>query len=120
MEHLFLMNSNLHLTVKDIIGSEIAVTTDDGNILYENINKAFLKDDTVELDFAGIKILITAFLNSAIGRLYENYDSKFLNENLKLINVAPEDRILFKKVVERAQEYFNDKKGFEDSANNAF
>lgn len=110
----------MYLTVKDIIGSEIAVTTDDGNVLFENINKAFSGDETVELDFAGIKILITAFLNSAIGRLYENYDSEFLNNHLKLTNVAPEDRILFKKVVERAQQYFDDKRGFEESMNNAF
>ncbi len=109
-----------HLIVKDIIDSELAITTDDGNLVYENIHTAFDNKNVVELDFKGINIMITAFLNSAIGRLYENYDGIFLNDYLKLKNVAPEDRILFKKVVQRAQEYFTDRKGFEDSANTAF
>lgn len=109
-----------HLIVKDIIDSELAITTDDGNLVYENIHTAFNSKKQVELDFKGINIMITAFLNSAIGRLYEKYDSDFLNDYLKLINVAPTDRILFRKVVQRAQEYFTDKKGFEDSANTAF
>jgi hypothetical protein len=42
-----------------------------------------------------------------------------LNEALKLVNVADEDKIRFKKVIERAKEYFKNKKGFEDSANTA-
>ncbi len=109
-----------HLIVKDIIDSELAVTTDDGNKVYENINNALKKNNTVELDFNGISIMITAFLNSAIGRLYETYKSDFLNHHLKLINVAPEDRGLFIKVVKRAQEYFSDREGFEDSAHIAF
>ncbi|WP_183147854.1 STAS-like domain-containing protein [Chryseobacterium nematophagum] len=110
----------MHLLVKDIIDSELAVSTDDGNKVFDNINSALKERSIVELDFKGVTIMITAFLNSAIGRLYETYQSEFLNDYLKLTNVAPEDRILFKKVVQRAQEYFLDKKGFEDSANNVF
>lgn len=110
----------MHILIRDIIDSEIAVSTEDGNKVFEQINLAFLKKENVDLDFQGINILITAFLNSAIGRLYENYNSDFLNKNLKLTNVALEDRVLFKKVVVRAQEYFSNKKGFEDSANSSF
>ncbi|MDQ1160113.1 hypothetical protein QE422_000481 [Chryseobacterium sp. SORGH_AS 447] len=112
--------NTMHISVKDIIDSELAVSADDGNKVFENINTAFQNNLIVELDFKGITIMITAFLNSAIGRLYENYKGDFLNNNLKLTNVAPEDRILFRKVVQRAKEYFLDKKGFEDSANRAF
>jgi len=110
----------MHLLVKDIINSELAVSADDGNKVFDNINSALKERSIVELDFKGVTIMITAFLNSAIGRLYETYQSDFLNDYLKLVNVAPEDRILFRKVVQRAQEYFLDKKGFEDSANTAF
>ena len=113
-------NNNIkHYIVKDMIDSELAITTDDGNVIFTTINEALTNKNIVELDFIGIKIMITAFLNSAIGRLYESYTGDFLNTYLKLKNVAPEDRILFKKVVQRAQEYFLDKKGFEDSANTA-
>jgi hypothetical protein len=108
-------------TVKviDIIHRDIAVSSDDGEFVYDAIIECFQKNNIAELDFSGITILTTAFLNSAIGQLYNTYSSTQLNNTLRLKNVADEDRILFKKVIERAKEYFANKKGFEDSANNA-
>ena len=40
-------------------------------------------------------------------------------EALKQISLQPDDKILFKKVTERAKEYFANKEGFEKNANNA-
>jgi hypothetical protein len=108
-----------HLIVADLIGNDTAVSTDDGDSIFQTIQSAFKSEQLVNLDFERIHLLTTAFLNAAIGQLYSSYDSIFLNQNLKLSNVADEDKILFLKVVERAKEYFSDKKGFEDSANNA-
>lgn len=113
-------NNQQHLIVRDIIHSELAITTDDGNLVYDSIHKALKEKNQVKLDFKGIGIIITAFLNSAIGRLYENFDSDFLNEYLILENVADEDKNLFRIVAQRAKEYFADKKGFENSVNNSF
>lgn len=107
------------LNIREIISRETAVSSDDGEIVYENIIKCIEGDQVAELDFSNISILTTAFLNSAIGQLYNTYSSEQLNNCLKLKNVADEDRILFKKVIERAKEYFANKKGFEDSANDA-
>jgi len=50
--------------------------------------------------------------------LYEHFDSETLNEHLKLENVAPNDRILFKMVVQRAKEYFANKEVFEEAVTN--
>jgi hypothetical protein len=109
-----------HLLVRKIINSDVAVSTDDGDLVFAEIDKALTLDQAVELDFSGIQILITAFLNAAIGQLYSKYESQQLNAMLKLTHVANEDKILFKKVVERAKEYFANKREFEDSANAAF
>lgn len=109
-----------HLIVKDIIQSELAITTDDGNLVYDSIHKALNQKNQVKLDFEGINIIITAFLNSAIGRLYEDYNSEFLNSHLILENVANEDKNLFRIVAQRAKEYFADKNAFENSVNNSF
>ena len=108
-----------HLKIKDIIKRETAVSSDDGDILFSNIVDCINDNTIAELDFSGISILTTAFLNSAIGQLYNTYSSEQLNNALRLKNVANEDKILFKKVIERAKEYFKDKKGFENSANDA-
>jgi len=107
------------LIIKDIINGDTAVSTDDGDVVYQEIVAIIKQGEMVELDFSGINIMTTAFLNAAIGQLYSTFTSEQLNSLLKLVNVAVDDRILFKKVIERAKEYFQNKKGFEDSANRA-
>lgn len=107
------------LVIKDIIKGDTAVSTDDGDLVYQEIVAILKLGNPVELDFSGINIMTTAFLNAAIGQLYSAFTSEQLNSLLKLVNVAADDRILFKKVIERAKEYFQNKKGFEDSANKA-
>lgn len=105
------------LKIKDLIDRETAVSSDDGDNIYKYIIDCIDNDSVAELDFSEITILTTAFLNSAIGQLYNTYSSEQLNKFLILKNVANEDIILFKKVIERAKEYFKNKKEFEDSAN---
>ena len=107
------------LNIKDLIGRDTAVSSDDGDILFKNINEQIKSGIVVELDFSEISILTTAFLNSAIGQLYNIYSSSQLNSSIKLKNVAEDDKILFIKVIERAKEYFANKRNFEDSANKA-
>jgi hypothetical protein len=111
---------SIRLLVADIIRNDTAVSTDDGDRVFQMIKSNFTKGYFITLDFDQIHLLTTAFLNAAIGQLYSEYKSDFLNKNLKLTNVAEEDKILFLKVIERAKEYFEDRKGFEDSANKAF
>lgn len=111
-----------NLIVKNIIDSDIAVATDAGDKVFNEIVYHLSKQHAVILDFNEITILTTAFLNAAIGQLYSNdsFSSDFLNDNLKVINVQSEDKPLFSMVIRRAKEYYKNKKGFEDSANSAF
>jgi len=108
-----------NIKVIEIINRDSAVSSDDGDNVYTNIIENVNEGYIVELDFTGITLMTTAFLNSAIGQLYSKFSSEELNNSLKLKNVAQEDGILFKKVVDRAKQYQANKKGFEDSANNA-
>ncbi|MBZ4044254.1 STAS-like domain-containing protein [Flavobacterium hibisci] len=110
-----------HLIIKDIINSELAVSTENGEKVFKMIDSCLQKKEKIELDFAGITIMITAFLNAAIGKLYgkKEYTPDFLNEYLKLKNVELEDRSLFIDVIQRAKEYFANKEDFEKNSNNA-
>ena len=110
-----------HLVIKDIIETDLAVSTENGTKVFEIVDKYLQQKEKVELDFAGIKVMITAFLNAAIGSLYSNkeYTGDFLNEYLKLENVEKEDQKLFKDVIQRAKEYFADKDNFEKNSNDA-
>ena len=111
-----------NLIVKDIINSNIAVATDSGDNLFNQIIISFDNGKKIRLDFEGITILTTAFLNAAIGQLYSQgkYDSDFLNSSLKFVNIQPEDKPLFVMVVNRAKEYFANKEKFDSHSSEIF
>jgi hypothetical protein len=110
------------LFVKNIINSNIAVATDAGDKVFNQLIASFETGKKTSLDFEGITIMTTAFLNAAIGQLYSQgkYDSNFLNNSLKLVNIQPEDIPLFVMVVNRAKEYFANKEKFEGHSEEVF
>ena len=84
----------------------------------EKAKKYLINNDVViELDFAEISIMTTAFLNSAIGQLYSVFDSAQLNKCIRLTNVHKDDALKFRNVISRPKEFFTNKDDFEDSAN---
>lgn len=107
------------LKVKDLIKVDFAVTTDDGDSVFKILDMHFGKGEKTVLDFSGIYILTTAFLNAAIGQLYSKYTSEDISTYLKLENVNDSDKILFKTVTQRAKEYFADKQAFEKNTGEA-
>jgi hypothetical protein len=110
-------NENFVIRIFEEVGGGSAISVDDGSAIYRKIDAALSQGLKVQLDFQNIDLIITAFLNAAIGQLYSKYSSEVLNEKLKLINVKPEDVRLFKKVIERAKEFFTHHSDFEDTAN---
>ena len=105
--------------VLDIINRDTAVSTDDGQKVFEAVSSHLFQDRKTEIDFNGIQFMTTAFLNAAIGQLYSTFTGDQLKNQLSLTNVAKEDLVLFKKVVDRAKEYFAAKEDFDNSADNA-
>jgi len=105
--------------VVELINSDTAVSAESGNVVFKQIDSFLKSGSDVKIDFEGILLLTTAFLNAAIGQLYKDFSSEELNAHLKLENVAPEDKPLFKMVIERSKSYFKDKKGFDAAANDA-
>jgi len=103
------------ISIFEQIGSNAAVSSEDGDLLYEKIEKGLKSEVRVILDFNNIELITTTFLNAAIGQLYNKYDSPFLREHMRVENLAKEDLELLKKVVERAKEYFKDKERLEEN-----
>lgn len=97
-----------------IIGTESCISTDDGNKIYEKIKDILKSGNKVEISFDKITLIITAFLNAAVGQLYNgDFEYELLKSNLKATNMSDADKFLLKKVVETAKNYFKDKDAFE-------
>ncbi len=108
------------ISIFDVVGGKAAVSTEDGERLFETISAFLEKGFEVVLDFVNIETLITTFLNAAIGQLYSKYDSPFLREHLSVRGLQPEDRERMIRTIERAKEYFKDKENVEKDIREAF
>ena len=104
------MKPTVKINIQETLGKTKAISTEDGNKIFTIIKMNFISEKKVELDFSNIQLIITAFFNAAIGQLYSEYESAFLQENLYITNITKEDILTLKYAIDRAKEFFNDKK----------
>ena len=78
------------IKVNDHITLNKGLTPDEGEIILQLLLKAFSNGEKVLLDFSGVEIMTTAFLNVAIGNLYSDYSSEQLKELLYFNDDLPD------------------------------
>lgn len=98
----------INLRIVDVISSEFAVSPEDGDIIFNIISNRINEKESIVLDFDGIDIMTTAFLNNAIGKLYNIYTKEQLNKYISMNNISKTDLNLVKKVIKRAKIKFTD------------
>ena len=91
------------MIIKDIIGSERAISALDGEKVNSLIVDSLKSNNQVVLDFSGINITITAFLNSSIGKLYSQFSSDTIKSLLRIENLNNDDLELLKLVIDKAK-----------------
>lgn len=94
------------MEVKDVIGGELAVSTEGGDMVYERLVKSLSSGEKVELSFKGLDLITSAFLNNAIGKLYDKFDSGTLNSSLKVVGLEDDDKALLHRVIRNAKLYY--------------
>jgi Na+-driven multidrug efflux pump len=101
------VNETITLPVFEIVGSSLCVASDDGQKIYERIEKAIRQGLSVALSFVNITSLTSAFLNAAIGQLYGEFSEEEIRAKLTVRDMEPDDLALLKRVVETAKAYFS-------------
>jgi len=100
--------TEVNIEVVNIIGDVYAIEATEGQKVFSMIKKAFEENRKVVLSFLNIKILTTAFLNTAIGELYKDFSEEFIKQNLKIETMNESGIIKLKKVVDTAKLRYND------------
>jgi hypothetical protein len=105
-------NNMLELSVFEIVGSPFCVASDDGQRVHDRLAAALRAGYGVRLSFYNVTIVTSAFLNAAIGQLYGEFDEAQIRSLLKVSDIADDDVMLLKRVVETAKHYFSDPQTF--------
>lgn len=110
------MTDQITLKIYDIVGSPIWVSTEDGQKVYEKITTAFRAQRSVALSFANRENLITAFLNSAVGQLYNgDYGNDFLQEHLTFVDISENDHAMLERAIANAKRYFANRPAYDQA-----
>jgi len=98
------------IIVKDLIGKRIAFSDEDAEKVYIKIVEYISEKEKIRISFKDIDMLISRFLNVAIGRLYKTYqDWEVLDQILFFEDLDPDDKyLLVEKVIPTAKVHFLD------------
>lgn len=99
---------NITINIVNTIGDVFGVEAEDGQKVFELINKAFNDKKKVTLTFQNIEMLTTAFLNTAVGQLYKEHSDEFIKANLKVSDISESGKVALKRVVDTAKLFYKD------------
>ena len=96
----------MKIIAKDVVG-ENAISMQSGKILYDKISKPLLSNESVELDFSGVKIFGSPFFNVSIGLLLKDISLEDLQDRLKIINLNTDGNQLLNFVIKNALKFYS-------------
>ncbi|MEH2252618.1 STAS-like domain-containing protein [Nostoc sp.] len=95
--------------IYDIVG-EYAITADGGQKLYEQIHPLLLAGEPVELDFTGVKVFASPFVNFALGQLLKDIPAEKLNQLVEFTSLNADGYDVLEHVMANAKRYYSDEK----------
>ena len=101
-------NDVIKLKVKEIINTKTAFDNINGDKIAE-VTKD--NSNTVILDFDGIELVNTAFLNNAIGRLFNKEDYNIEKNRVLISNMDDTKKELLKETISNAVKKYEYKAG---------
>lgn len=97
------------VVIRDIVGVR-ATDMKQGDKVYKLILEGFKNNESVCVDFGEMNTILSIFLNNAIGTLYKDYKSDYLNKNLKVTNLNEYNLFILKRVIDRAKDFYSNPK----------
>lgn len=101
------------IKIKDIINTTYCVDASDGEKIFVLLKKTLGEKKNVILSFDGIELVITAFLNTAVGKLFGDFDEHFILLHLSTSNMTDDFQPVWDKVIDGAPKYYANKEAFD-------
>lgn len=83
------------------------ITSVDGQALYDEIHPELKAGRPVRLDFTGVQVVASPFMNAGIGQLLEDVSARDLNRLLTMENLTPTGANVLRLVIENAKDYYS-------------
>ena len=102
----------IEIKVTDYSSANMAVSPDKAEVLFRTIAENLKQGNKVKVNFTEVKLVITAFLNIAIGKLFGDDSIKKDSLDKDLILFTEDERVkgLIEEVVINSKEFYENKK----------
>lgn len=100
----------MKIILKDIINSRYAVSSEQGELVYNSFIKYFKSEALIELDFSSIKSTIAPFFYSCYGILFKDYSLEEVEEKIKFLNITNSTEITIKIVKDISLDFYKNKR----------
>jgi len=107
----------VNINIFNTVGNPFCVEANDGQKVYELIKMALSENKKVKISFQNVEMLTSAFLNTAIGQLYKDFDEKTIKDKLSVNHLANDDKALLKRVTNTAKLFYKDPERMQRSIN---
>ena len=95
----------LRVFLEKTIGKNCS-SVDDGEKVLNLLRPELIKGFSVELDFQGVKLVLTPFLNTCFGTLLEQFGRELTMTHVSMKNISDEILPLINNFINRKQEEF--------------
>ncbi|HPM00741.1 MAG TPA: STAS-like domain-containing protein [Candidatus Cloacimonadota bacterium] len=109
------MSNQIKIKVADLIGSPLCISAEDGQKVFDKVEHLVKTGKQVTVSFENVSMLISLFLNVAIGQLYNSFNEETVRAQLKVEGLSSDDMELLKRVVDNAKKYYSNKKSYDDA-----
>lgn len=95
------------IRIADTTGKN-AVTLEEGQAFFDKIAPLLKQNEIVEIDFEGVRICTSSFLNAAIGQLVRDFSAADLAYLIETKNIKPYIRDSLQTVIANAKAYYQE------------
>lgn len=106
------------IKVREFLSNPMAVSTDKAENIFIQCKNIIEKDGNIILDFEDVKLVITAFLNISIGKLYGlSLDFNTIDKKIEFQNASPSVKKMIDKVIDNSKKfYLNREEGIKNNS----
>ena len=97
------------VNIYSIVGNSYCVDSEDGEKVFAVLQKVLEQNNKAILSFLNVEMLTSAFLNTAVGRLYGLFSHEKIKASLSVKDISEDDKLLIKKVTDTAKAYYKNK-----------
>lgn len=109
------MDRLITIKISDLIGSQVCISAEDAQKVFDTIKPLLADGNSVIMSFENTTMMVSLFLNIAIGQLYGVFTEDKIRSQLSVVGLEGDDIELLKKVVDNAKRYYASSKEYDNA-----